>query len=245
MDTNTLTNKIIMIENMLKFENRCKRGLIWGEIFNIPCIINHRHDQDLDWNGEIIEEYEINRMFTIDFDFVDQYVYRNTYRNKLSLPDKKSNDELGLTSKYLMVQDHMFSQCLSEAFEKHPYLEFIHCDGTDKTIGFIINIKVCPGSIYLDTVIHEIFNIIAPIFDIEWNRVEKVDVGNYRLPNNVRHVVPKLSETYKLALWDALFKGNKERTQHMYKIWDEHDEMFNSVSFIGGGMRSNRPPFCS
>jgi hypothetical protein len=244
---------------MLKFENRRKQGLILGEIFNIPCVINHRHDQDLDlWNGTIMQNNDVNYMFTSDFDFIVEHLYHDIYLQKLikNCPDI-SNDiknvdiehlktnELGLTSKYLMVRDHVFAYHLSKEFNKHPYLEFIHTNGNDETIGFLINIKTYPGPIYLDTIIHEVFNIISPIFDVEWHHVKRLNVGNYGLPNDLRYLVAILSETYKLTLWDFLGKPiNRKNIEYIYKEFDKPTEIFNSMAFVGRAILLNRPPFC-
>jgi hypothetical protein len=268
MDLQALSNKINTVEQMFLFENRRKKGIILGTIFGIPCTITHHHAQNIElWNGEIIEEHDTDFMFTIDFELVNTDIFNNIYLNKLikNCPDitddifqiilntaednlfELTTDDLGVSSKYLMIRDHVFSYHLSKEFNKHPYLEFIHTGGDGEHMGFIINIKKYSGSIYIDTVIFDIFNIISTVFEIQWQNVKTIDVWNYQLPNIIKFLVIKRSNISGQKIQKMLAnktERNKQNISGLYKKLDSHNEpMFRSVAFIHGDMNSNRPSY--
>jgi hypothetical protein len=250
VEMNLLLTKINAIEEMMKFDNRKKKGIICGNIFGLSCTINHHHTNDNEkWNGNIT-----NRMIAIVIEFKNISIYNDVYLKLINntpnitpeIIKKILNDEEGLTTEmnitsiHKYMYDHVIDYHLMEKIKNHPSIEFVRTIACGEEIGFLINIKR-KDEYYIDTLILDVYNEIKSILNIGSQYVKNINIWSDSLPSIFKYLVVALSNEGKQELnkkLAGLHEMNKKIICNIY-----NSDALDSEVFVLG-MSENWPDFC-
>jgi hypothetical protein len=189
VEMNLLLTKMNAIEEMMKFDNRKKKGIICGNIFGLSCTINRHHTNDNEkWNGNIT-----NRMIAIVIEFKNIYDTPNITPEiiKKILNDDGLTTEMNITSIHKYMYDHVIDYHLMEKIKNHPSIEFVRTIACGEEIGFLINIKR-KDEYYIDTLILNVYNEIKSILNIGSQYIKNINIWSDSLPSIFKYLVVAL-----------------------------------------------------
>jgi hypothetical protein len=253
IEMNQLLTKMNRMEEMMRFDNRKKRGIICGTIFGLSCNIKHYHTNDNEkWDGSIPDGYS-NNMVGIVVELKNINIYEDVYLNliintpnitpdmveKLLEDNGDTTADLNILSVYKYVYDYVFDYHFMEKFKNHPTIGYVGTTVCGEEIGLLVRIKQ-KTEYYIDTLIMDIYSGIGSIFNVGLQQIKNISIWSDDLPEIFKYIAVKLSDNAEQELnnkLENLRERDKEPISNVYKNNALDCEVFSS------GMCRNRPYF--